>query len=265
MFKQVSGRSYWVEDDGEGSPLLLLHGFTGTTRTFDELVADLEGSYRVVRVDLPGHGRTGAIGTVTMEAFCRDLKGLLEDLGLEKVSILGYSLGGRTALSFAQLYPEKVERLLLESASPGLATSKEQLARQAKDEALSRRIVEEGVQSFVDFWESIPLFDSQKCLSNEKRENIREERLGQDPEGLRQSLRGMGTGVQPSWWGQLNTLDVPVQLVTGEHDEKFKQINQRMQEQFLQAEWLEVKKAGHAIHLEKPSFFAKIVDGFMIQ
>ncbi|TGB02501.1 2-succinyl-6-hydroxy-2,4-cyclohexadiene-1-carboxylate synthase [Halobacillus salinus] len=264
MYRHVEGRNYWVEEQGEGQPLLLLHGFTGTLHTFDEVVEGLEG-YRLIRVDLPGHGKTGVIGNVTMEEFCRDLSLLLEDRGLDSVALLGYSLGGRTALSFAQLYPEKVDRLLLESASPGLATSKEQLARQAKDKALVDKMVQEGIEAFVNYWETLPLFESQQALSEEKRSMIRKERLGQSPSGLSQSLMGMGTGVQPSWWDQLPTLDVPVLLVTGELDDKFRQINQHMHKELLNSEWIEVEQTGHAIHVEKPSIFAKIVDEFMIQ
>lgn len=265
MYVQIEDRAYWVEEEGEGRPLLLLHGFTGTTHTFDEIVDELEGTYRFIRVDLPGHGKTGGIGEVTMEEFCRDLSLLLEKLGVDTTSLLGYSLGGRTALSFAQIYPEKVERLLLESASPGLATSREQLARQAKDEALATKVVEEGIESFVSYWEVLPLFNSQQALSEEKRSQIRQERLGQNPEGLKQSLLGMGTGVQPSWWEQLPSLNRPVQLVTGELDEKFSSINRRMQKELPEAGWIEVEESGHAIHVEKPSIFAKIVEEFMVQ
>ncbi|WP_394218561.1 2-succinyl-6-hydroxy-2,4-cyclohexadiene-1-carboxylate synthase [Halobacillus trueperi] len=262
---KVNGREYWLQDEGEGQALILLHGFTGRTSTFDSITSRFEKSYRLIKVDLPGHGKTGSIGMITMERFCRDLKSMLDQLGLEKVSLLGYSLGGRTALSFAMLYPEYVDRLILESASPGLPTTEEQLARQAKDKGLSEKLLEEGVESFVDFWESLPLFYSQQTLPDEMKKALREERLSQTAKGLSESLLGMGTGHQPSWWDQLPSLKCPVLLVTGEEDEKFQRINRDMAERFSQATHQVVQDAGHTVHLENPGIFAKIVDGFMIK
>ncbi len=265
MRMKVNGREYWLQDEGEGQALILLHGFTGRTSTFDSITSRFEKSYRLIKVDLPGHGKTGSIGMITMERFCRDLKSMLDQLGLEKVSLLGYSLGGRTALSFAMLYPEYVDRLILESASPGLPTTEEQLARQAKDKGLSEKLLEEGVESFVDFWESLPLFYSQQTLPDEMKKALREERLSQTAKGLSESLLGMGTGHQPSWWDQLPSLKCPVLLVTGEEDEKFQRINRDMAERFSQATHQVVQDAGHTVHLENPGIFAKIVDGFMIK
>ncbi|MBA2175794.1 2-succinyl-6-hydroxy-2,4-cyclohexadiene-1-carboxylate synthase [Halobacillus locisalis] len=265
MYKQLGERRYWVEDLGNGAPLLLLHGFTGTTHTFNGMIDELTEEYRLIKIDLPGHGQTGPIGVVTMEEFCGDLSALLEELGLPEVSILGYSLGGRTALSFANLFPEKVTRLFLESSSPGLATSEEQLARQVKDQALATMLDEQGLTAFVDYWERIPLFDSQVTLPESTKKQIRDERLQHQALGLQESLMGMGTGAQPSWWDQLNDIHVPVILITGKLDQKFQNINQLMEQKLRQVEWIEVDDAGHAIHLEKPRIFAKIVDTFMIQ
>jgi 2-succinyl-6-hydroxy-2,4-cyclohexadiene-1-carboxylate synthase len=163
------------------------------------------------------------------------------------------------------LYPEYVERLILESASPGLPTTDEQLARQAKDKGISEKLMEEGIESFVDFWESLSLFDSQQNLSDDVKKGLRKERLGQTPKGLSESLLGMGTGHQPSWWDQLSSLMCPVLLITGEEDEKFRSINEEMAQRFAQASHRVVKDAGHTVHLENPGIFAKIVDGFMIK
>ncbi|RWZ54855.1 2-succinyl-6-hydroxy-2,4-cyclohexadiene-1-carboxylate synthase [Halobacillus fulvus] len=265
MYKQVNNRTYWIEDHGEGPVLLLLHGFTGSGSSFDEMIRHLQGSYRIIRIDLPGHGKTGVTRLQTMEDFCRDLHDLLEQMSLERVSLLGYSMGGRTALSFAILYPGKVERLLLESASPGLATSREQIARQAKDTGLIELIERKGIEAFTDYWEKLPLFKTQEQLPEDVRENLRRQRLNQNQAGLIESLRSMGTGVQPSWWGDLSTIRTPVWLVTGEYDAKFIAINEQMRNRLPEVEWVQVQSAGHTVHLENPREYAKIVDRFMVQ
>ncbi|CDQ21380.1 2-succinyl-6-hydroxy-2,4-cyclohexadiene-1-carboxylate synthase [Halobacillus karajensis] len=265
MIMKVNDHQYWVEDKGEGPALVMLHGFTGSASTFDQVAAHFSNSYRIIRVDLPGHARTGSIGRVTMEQFCRDLKDLLDQLGLSKVSLLGYSLGGRTALSFAVLYPCYVDRLILESASPGLATTEEQLSRQAKDKGLAEKLLEEGLEAFVDYWENIPLFHSHQRLPLPAKKHLRAERLGHMEKGLAESLLGMGTGHQPSWWNKLSSLKTPVLLITGGEDKKFFTINEKMKGRLPNAFHKVVEHSGHTVHLEKPSFFAKIVDSFMIE
>lgn len=261
----IRGREYWVEDHGKGPDLVLLHGFTGSASTFDVMLEHLSADYRLIKIDLPGHGKTGSLGVVTMEKFCHDLKELLEQLDIMEVSLLGYSLGGRTALSFAMLYPEYVKQLILESSSPGLETREEQLARQAKDQGLSEIIQSEGLEAFVSYWESIPLFATHEDLPQNIKVTLREERMSHSPEGLSDSLLGMGTGHQPSWWEQLSVLKIPVLLITGGRDEKFREINKRMSELLPKVVWREIEGTGHTVHLEKPIIFAKIIEDFMIE
>lgn len=269
MFYQVNGSEYWVEINGEGLPLVMLHGFTGTTRTWAKVIEALsESPIQLIAIDLPGHGRTKYSNKrkLSMENVCEDIKILSEEhLKVSSIHLLGYSMGGRTALSFASLYPGLVDKLFLESASPGLRSLDEQQGRMQKDESLARKLEEQGIEAFVDFWENIPLFYSQRLLPENIQADIREERLGQTVDGLALSLRGMGTGTQPSWWEDLFQLTLPVQLVVGAWDKKFLAINQAMEKTLPQAKLNVVKEAGHAVHVEQPKFFAEIVREFMLE
>ena len=67
-------------------------------------------------------------------------------------------MGGRIALAYTIKYPERVTSLILESASPGLKTEQERIERREADELLAKKINSEGIPSFVEFWENIPLF-----------------------------------------------------------------------------------------------------------
>ena len=98
-------------------------------------------------------------------------------MGIDKADILGYSMGGRLALSFAVLYPEFVRKLILESTSPGLESETERKNRRSQDEKLGKFILEQGIEKFVDYWENIPLFATQKGLPQAVQSAIREQRL----------------------------------------------------------------------------------------
>src|SRR5699024_5645320 len=176
---------------------------------------------------------------------------------------LGYSLGGRTALSFATYYPARVKALVLESASPGLAKAEERESRVQQDTLLAERIRTEGLRNFVDFWENIPLFASQKNLPVSVQEKIRNERLAQRPEGLAQSLIHMGTGAHRAWWDTLSRLELPVLLMTGQLDHKFVGINEEMEKRLPLASHQIIEAAGHTIHIEKPAEFTKQVINFL--
>ncbi|UOQ95610.1 hypothetical protein MUO14_04370 [Halobacillus shinanisalinarum] len=163
------------------------------------------------------------------------------------------------------LYPQYVSKLILESASPGIAHSDEQMARRVKDQGLIDRIASQGIEEFANYWRDIPLFKSQEQLPIEVRVRVQEERLGHDPQGLIQSLKGMGTGRQPSWWDRLSHLSIDTLLIVGEWDEKFVTINKKMKDRLPCSTLVAAEKAGHTVHLERPKFFAKIVEDFVIQ
>lgn len=242
------------------TPWLMLHGFTGTKGTFEEISHYLPNE-SILTVDLIGHGESFQKevpeSRYQIQEQCLDLKLLLEELTITKVKLLGYSMGGRVALAFAVMYPELVESLVLESSSPGLKTQEERTSRQISDNQLAETILKNGVTSFVAKWEKVPLFASQDGLPKAKKQAIRQERLMQDAFGLAYSLRQMGTGSQPNYWGELIKLNMPVYLMVGELDNKFKNISREMMELIPVSEMHEFLETGHAIHLEKPLEFAK--------
>jgi 2-succinyl-6-hydroxy-2,4-cyclohexadiene-1-carboxylate synthase len=261
----VNNVSYHVEVYGQGEPLLLLHGFTGSVETWKPFVSQW-AHRQLVMVDIIGHGLTGSPDDVKryeIEYVAADLDAVLQHLGIKTTNVLGYSMGGRLALTFAILYPHRVKKLILESSSPGLKTEKERMARQESDEALALEIEKYGVKQFVEKWENISLFASQKRLPEKVQARIRAERLRNNEKGLANSLRGMGTGKQPSWWERLSEVTMPTLLICGERDEKFCRIASEMSQLMPNAVVSQISDSGHAIHVEQPEIFAKIVDEFI--
>ncbi len=259
-----------MKDTGEVDlpVIVFLHGFTGSSATWDEVIGVLKGQFRMIAVDLTGHGKTSIpkeVRRFQMAEQLADLEALFTELTIMNFTLVGYSMGGRIALAYTKEYPKRVKTLILESASPGLKTVEERAARAHADLQLAKRIETEGIKAFVDFWENIPLFATQKQLTDEARQKIRNERLNQHIEGLAGSLKGIGTGSQPSYWSNLHEIRLPVLLMTGEMDEKFVTISREMKSEFPNAEHKTVKKVGHAIHVEKPILFATMVKEHIIK
>ncbi|WLR41199.1 2-succinyl-6-hydroxy-2,4-cyclohexadiene-1-carboxylate synthase [Bacillus carboniphilus] len=258
---------YDIEIVGEGFPILLLHGFTGNKNQWKPIVKKSLMGFKIILIDLLGHGQSAQperFERYSMEEVCKDLNEILNVYSLNKVHLLGYSMGGRVALSFVQFFHERVLTLTLESSSPGLMTEFEREARVVNDDELAQFILNEGLESFVDYWGNIPLFQSLKRLPESIQQMLKEERLKNDPKGLAASLRGMSTGRQPSWWDQLENVNVPVHLISGKLDEKFCLIHEQMKKKFPDVKNTNIKDAGHAIHVERPEIFGKIVRGFYL-
>ncbi|MFC0273992.1 2-succinyl-6-hydroxy-2,4-cyclohexadiene-1-carboxylate synthase [Metabacillus herbersteinensis] len=258
--------NYHVEVHFSGEPLVLLHGFTGSSVNWGPFLKEFK-SYQVVLIDMLGHGRTDSptqSDRYHMDNVVEDLKVIFEKLNLDSVNLLGYSMGGRIALSFSAKYPGFVKKLILESSSPGLKRMEEREDRIKKDRYLAEGIVKKGVEAFVNDWESIPLFQSQLQLPSEIQSLIRLQRLSNTKIGLSNSLIGMGTGSQSSSWEQLPLLKMPVLLICGELDTKFCEIAKEMDEILPFSTISEINRAGHAIHVEKPRMFGKIVNEFLI-
>jgi 2-succinyl-6-hydroxy-2,4-cyclohexadiene-1-carboxylate synthase len=216
--------------------------------------------------DIIGHGKSEApddSSRYQIESAAGDIRTLLDKLEIKQVDILGYSMGGRLALTFALFYPERVRKLILESASPGLETEKERKLRRMKDGELANFIMERGIKDFVDYWEAIPLFSTMDRLPIAAKDAIREQRLANSKIGLANSLKGMGTGSQPSWWDRLIEVGCKVLLLTGEQDEKFCLIAEKMLKRLKNGTWIVIKNSGHAIHVEEPEKFGTIVSGFL--
>lgn len=266
MERILNGASFHIELAGSGPPLLLLHGFTGAASAWEAHIPALARRRRVIAPDLLGHGASAAPADperYRMERCVADLLLLLDVLGAPRADVLGYSMGGRVALSLAAAAPERVGRLVLESASPGLADRLDRASRAASDDALADSIEREGLETFVARWETLPLFASQAGLPEERRAALRAQRLRASPRGLANSLRGMGTGQMAPLWERLPGLATPALLLAGALDTKYCALARQMAARWPAARLAIVPDAGHTVHLERPEAFREAVLSFL--
>jgi pimeloyl-ACP methyl ester carboxylesterase len=111
LFKNVP---VTFSDTGRGSVVVLLHGFLGSHEIWQQTIENLSTSYRVIAIDLPGHGNTPSIGYAhSMDMMARCVKKVMDSLRLKKYVLVGHSMGGYVALAFADLYPDSLKGLCL--------------------------------------------------------------------------------------------------------------------------------------------------------
>lgn len=231
--------------------LVLLHGFTQTGRSWAPVVAALGERYRAFAPDLPGHGLFAERRPADLGACIAYLRALR----FERFALAGYSMGGRIALHAALALGDRITRLVLVGASPGIADAAERAERRRADDALAARIEEIGIEAFAAEWARLPLFEG---MPRGIAELAHRERLRNTPSGLAAALRGLGTGVLPPVWDRLAELEIPVALVVGERDARFRGIAAQMAQRLPRADVVVVPQANHAVHLEVPDAVAAV-------
>lgn len=228
--------------------IVFAHGFTQTARSWapvralvEDALARTDGAVETAAVDLPGHGTAGDVRT--------DLWGAADHLVAHggRATYVGYSMGGRVALHAALAHPDLVERLVLIGATAGIDTAGERARRRTADEELARRLERIGVERFVDEWLQNPLF-----AGLDEAHAGRADRCTNTAAGLAASLRLAGTGTQTPLWDRLGELSMPVLVLAGEHDHKFRALGTRLAAAIPDASLEVVAGAGHSVHLEQP-------------
>jgi 2-succinyl-6-hydroxy-2,4-cyclohexadiene-1-carboxylate synthase len=230
--------------------VVLLHGFTQTRQSWRRTIA--AGRYRAIAPDLPGHGLASERRPASFAACAAYVRALADG----PCTLAGYSMGGRIALYTALTLPGLVERLVLIGASPGIADAGERAARRRADETLADRIEAIGVEAFAEEWGAQPLFAGQDPRVAAA---AHADRLRNTAHGLAAALRGLGTGVMEPLWDRLAELTMPVTLVVGERDAKFRAIAERMAPAIADCRIEVVAAAGHAAQLERPEAVAAAI------
>lgn len=260
--------NYCLNINGNKPIIIFLHGFMGNIHEFDEAIKLLAEDFSYLILDLPGHGKTEVLGGdeyYTMESTAQAIINLLDEFKIDKCYLIGYSMGGRLALYLTINFPERFIKVVLESASPGLATEAERLERVRRDtqiaKKLSTSIIKADFAAFLANWYNQAIFGYIK--NHPEYNRMIESRLQNNPQQLDKSLRFMGAGCQPSLWEKLQDNKVHILLLAGEYDQKFIFINTEMAKlcEFIQLKI--IKNVGHNIHFENTLAFVQNIKYFL--
>ncbi|MSO79098.1 MAG: alpha/beta fold hydrolase [Acidimicrobiia bacterium] len=233
----------WWSWENPGVRLRLVHGFTQTIRAWETVEARLPRDWDVQPLDIPDG---------------LDFVATAATLGLRggEGTWVGYSMGGRLCLRLALDRPELVERLVLLSASPGIAAPADREARLAVDEGRVRDLERDGVEKFLEHWLSQRMFET---LPREAA-MIDERQRRNTVHGLAHQLRGLGQAAHEPMWGRLSELEMPVLVVSGQWDRAYTEIAEQIGAAIgTNAKVVTVEKAGHALHLERPDEVAQLL------
>jgi 3-oxoadipate enol-lactonase len=256
---RVRGIELAYDVSGEGLPVVLLHGFPFNRTLWREQVEALSERYRVITIDLRGHGETDATDApATMEEMAEDVAALLHELQLARVVLGGLSMGGYVALAFYRLFPARVSALILADTRPQADTDE---ARRAREETAARAL-KEGMQTIADTMLPKLLAPQTHAERPEIVARVRDMILNTDPRGAASALRGMA--VRRDQTGLLREIDCPALVVVGSLDAITPPADAELLKREIRDSRLEIiEGAGHVSNLERPSEFNSALEKFL--
>ncbi|MBW1760398.1 MAG: alpha/beta fold hydrolase [Deltaproteobacteria bacterium] len=235
---------------------LLLHGFTGSPRSWDRVVDAAGLEQTPLMPTLVGHGRDWQVREVeSFESEVTRLVPLASSAGQPRL-LCGYSMGARVALGLLARQPHLFDAALLIGVHPGLTNEAARSERRQVDASRAHSLRDEGLEAFVAAWEELPLFASQRDLSPEVRAGQQNIRLGHEPEGLARAVEMLGLAEMPNYRPAIAALEVPITLMTGALDAKFSEIADTIAAENTHVDAEVVDGVGHNVVLEAPAAVA---------
>ena len=247
------------DDAGSGPAVVLLHGYPFNRSMWAEQTATLIDRFRVVALDLRGHGDSeSSTGASTMKLLAEDVAALMDELKIERAVVGGLSMGGYVTLAFHQLFPERVEKLLL-ADTRAQADTEEAKATRAEQ---AQKILAEGMAGIVDAM--LPKLLSPETVSKrpEVVKRVRDMMLHTSPEGAAAALRGMAEREDQT--ERLSQIKVPTLIVVGREDPITPLADsEKMHQRIAGSQLVVIENASHVSNIEQPEPFNRALTEFL--
>ena len=247
------------ELSGEGNCLVLIHGYTDNLNLWYNQVSVLSAHCRMLTYDVRGFGKTEVRGgTYSMGLFAEDLRALLEALGIESACVLGYSMGGRIALEFAQTYPEMTAGLVFANSGIGETPSQEMQERRKMMVDVLQQGDIEVISELMTEASFSPGLKERNPTAYEKYKSIK---MQNDPSEYLAVMQAIvGAIDSPADFGSLRC---PTLIIAGDRDGFMSvSVGEAMRDAIPDAE-MHVLPTGHAAAIEEPEAFNRIVLRFL--
>jgi (E)-2-((N-methylformamido)methylene)succinate hydrolase len=247
---------YW-DDGGEKPPVMLIHGVGADGTSWDQIAAALAPAFRVLRLDLRGHGQSGHIeGALTLDDLVRDVVDALDTCAVPAANIVGFSLGGMIAQALALQHADRVQRVVLLSAVAG-RTAEERERVQARLATLREQGIAAITGAAQDRW-----FTPEFIARNP---DLVQRRMLQLRENHAPSYAAAYTVFSTSDLGdRLHAIRVPTLIATGEHDVGSNTRMARFMHAQIAGSRLEILPGlRHSILVEAPELVTRLVRYFL--
>jgi (E)-2-((N-methylformamido)methylene)succinate hydrolase len=242
--------------EGSGPPLMLVHGVGADLRSWDAIAERLSRQFRVIRLDLRGHGRSSRIETCRLEDFLEDVSLVLDTLGVEKTHLAGFSLGGMIAQAFVLAHPKRIGKVAFISAVAG-RTPEERAGVMAR----ARKVREEGIASVATAADDRWFTEGFRRAHPETVRQRLEELMANDHRSYCAAYSVFAGGDLGPRLGEIRH---PTLIVTGEHDVGSNTRMARFMHESIGGSELHILPGlKHSVLLEAPEAIAQLLLDFL--
>lgn len=256
MILEYKNSPIFYTDVGQGKAVVLLHGFLENSSMWQDLVAEIKNSHRIITIDLLGHGKTGCLGYLhTMEMMADAVVSVLDHLKIKNSFFIGHSMGGYVSLALAELYPERVYGLCLMNSTPFPDSLDRQMNR---DRAI--KVVKQNSKNFIRMSISNLFSPDNREQFVEEIEYIRLEAMDMPVQGIVAALEGMKIRKDRSQ--VLKAMEAHKMIILGQKDPVLEFDDLKLQLAELELDIVEFR-GGHMSHIENKCEFTYFIKRFI--
>jgi pimeloyl-ACP methyl ester carboxylesterase len=245
---------------GEGrTPLLLLHGFSGHAHAWDTLSIALQPHYRVIAMDQRGHGDSDPSDEYGADATASDVLAVLDQLKLDKIVLIGLSMGGRNAMRFAGLHPERLTKLVILDIGPEVSR-RAAAAPAGPPEPDTWNSIEQAARHLYrgNPYPGIHYYRWVAATSLRQRDD------GSLVWAWHPSIKQPRSQAEIDWWDVLRSIKVPTLVLRGEESPVLdRDVAEKMAKELPNGRFVEIPQAVHTLHEDNPEAVLAALSEFL--
>ena len=256
---KVNGVEIAYTDAGQGDPILFVHGFPFNKSMWEAQTASLSGQFRCIAVDLRGHGDSEDVsGTYFMDTLAGDLNGLLDHLNIDKVNLVGFSMGGYVAFAFYRKYGQRVKALILADTRPQPDSPEAKQGRENTAQTVLNDGTDGVAQTLTGRMLAPANFEERPALA----QAVKALMTSTPVNGWVGDLRGIAE--RPDSTDTQGQITCPTLILVGDQDALTPPADSSlMAEAISGAKLVEISQAGHLTPIEQPEAFNNALNEFL--
>ena len=260
------GYALYAESQGDGIPIVFVHELAGSCRSFDPQVKEWRKNWRCVTFNARGYPPSTippSVDSYSQDIAARDIGAVLDGLKLDSAHIIGVSMGSASTLQFAIAHPDRIRSITLSSIGSGADLKPGEFA--ASMETLAEMTLTKGMRALAEHYGAAPNRHRLKEKNPAEYRNFLEQLAAGSTLGITNTMRGVQQRRQPvyAYKDKIAVLDVPALVVLGEEDEPCIGVSHFLKATLPGAQLEIIPKTGHAVNLEEPALYNRLVLGFI--
>ncbi len=266
MITAQDGVALYSESQGSGVPIVFVHELAGSCRSFDLQVKEWRGAWQCVAFNARGYPPSeipASIDAYSQDIAASDIGAVLDGLKLANAHLVGVSMGSASVLQFALAHPDRARSITLTSIGSGSDVAPGEFA--ASMEVLAALTLKSGMRALAEHYGASPTRHRLKAKNPAEYHHFIEQLAAGSPLGITNTMRGVQERRKPLYVHRerIAALTMPALVVLGEEDEPCGKPSHFVHETLKGARLELVPQCGHAVNLEEPALYNRVVMGFI--